>query len=264
MGVSIWLGGLFYLSLILLYVIRISSKEIKETDDDSSIEIREEQIEVRSSYSLAVTLPYFSMIAIICLGVIGITGLYMAWLQLQSVGSLFNSVYGNILILKLCVIVPMIILGAYHQIKLHCVMVHTASRGSELLEQSKILSNSKQGKDSKISPNKSRDRYDPFIRFSKTVKIESLIGIAVLIISAFLTITSPPTMVQSDSQMQMPGSGSQLYDSITAEDMVEIPKISDGFTVAAIILGVVVLVMSLYYYRKNKHELKSTISLLKE
>jgi copper transport protein len=265
MGVSIWLGGLFYLSLILLYVIRISSKEIKETDDDSSIEIREEQIEVRSSYSLAVTLPYFSMIAIICLGVIGITGLYMAWLQLQSVGSLFNSVYGNILILKLCVIVPMIILGAYHQIKLHCVMVHTASRGSELLEQSKILSNSKQGKESKISPNKSGDRYDPFIRFSKTVKIESLIGIAVLIISAFLTITSPPTMVQSDSQMQMPGSGSQLYDSITAEDgMVEIPKISDGFTVAAIILGVVVLVMSLYYYRKNKNELKSTISLLEK
>jgi copper transport protein len=265
MGVSIWLGGLFYLSLILLYIIRTSGKEIKEeTNDSSSIEIREKQIEIRRSYSLAVTLPYFSMIAIICLGVIGITGLYMAWLQLQSVGSLFNSAYGNILILKLCVIVPMIILGAYHQIKLHCVMVRTVSRESELLEQPKILSDSKQGKDSKISPNKSGDRYDPFIRFSKTVKIESLIGIAVLIISAFLTITSPPTMVHSDSQMQMSGSGSQLGDSITEDEKVAIPKISDGFTIAAIILGVVVLVMSLYYYRRNKHELKSTISLLRK
>jgi copper transport protein len=267
MGVSIWLGGLFYLSLILLYVIRISSKEIKKgIDDDSSIERREEQIGIRSSSSLAVTLPYFSMIAIICLGVIGITGLYMAWLQIQSVGSLFNSVYGNILILKLCVIVPMIILGAYHQISLHCTMVRTASRGSQFLEQSKILSDSKQGKDTKISPNKNGDRYDPFIRFSKTVKIESLIGIAVLIISAFLTITSPPTMVQSDSQMQMSDSGSQLDDGITEEEdeKVVIPKISDGFTIAAIILGVIVLVMSLYYYRKNKHELKSTISLLKK
>lgn len=258
MGVSIWLGGLFYLSLILLYVIRTSGKEIKkETNDSSSIEIREKQIEIRSSYSLAVTLPYFSMIAIICLGVIGITGLYMAWLQLQSVGPLFNSAYGNILILKLCVIVPMIILGAYHQIKLHCIMVRAVSRGSELLEQPKILSDSKQ-------PNKSGDRYDPFIRFSKTVKIESLIGIAVLIISAFLTVTSPPTMIQSDSQMQMSDSSSQLGDSITGDEKVAIPKISDGFTIAAIILGVVVLVMCLYYYRRNKHELKSTISLLRK
>jgi copper transport protein len=266
MGVSIWLGGLFYLSLILLYIIRISSKGMKkDTDVGSAIENRENQREIRSSYSLAITLPYFSMIAIICLGVIGITGLYMAWLQLQSVGSLFNSVYGNILILKLCVIVPMIILGAYHQIKLHYVMVRTASRGSELLEQSKVVSDSKQEKDSKISPNRSGDRCDPFVRFSKTVKIESLIGIAVLIISAFLTITSPPTMVQSDSQMQMSGLGSQLGGSSTEEnEKVDIPKISDGFTIAAIILGVLVLVMSLYYYRKNKHELKSTIGLLKK
>ena len=28
MAVSIWLGGLFYLSLILLYAIRISSKDL--------------------------------------------------------------------------------------------------------------------------------------------------------------------------------------------------------------------------------------------
>lgn len=268
MGASIWLGGLFYLSLILLYVIRISSKEIKkETDDDSYIEVREELTEIRSSYSLAIMLPYFSMIAVICLGVIGITGLYMAWLQLQSVGSLFNSVYGNILILKLCVIVPMIMLGAYHQIKLHCVMVRTASRGSELLGQSKILSDSKQGKDSKISPNKSGDRYDPFIRFSKTVKIESLIGIAILIISAFLTITSPPTMVQSDSQTQIPGSelDDNIFDSSTeGDEKVAFPKISDGFTIAALILGAIVIIMSLYYYQKNKKELKATISLLKK
>jgi uncharacterized membrane protein len=268
MGVSIWLGGLLYLSLIYLYVIRMSSKKMmnNEKDDDGSIENWKKQIEIRSSYSLAITLPYFSMIAILCLGVIGITGLYMAWLQLQSVEPLINSVYGNILILKLCVIVPMIVLGACHQVKLHFVLVRTASRGSKLIEQqSNILLDSKQGKDSKIS-NKSGDRYDPFVRFSKTVKIESLIGIAVLIISAFLTITSPPTMVQSDSQMQMSSPGSQLDDSSPEEEeeKIAIPKISDGFTIAAIILGVTVLVMSLYYYRKNKHELKSTISLLKK
>lgn len=266
MGVSIWLGGLFYLTLVLLYVIRTSSKEL-EYGPDSSFEMRKQQIEIRNSYSLAITLPYFSMIAILCLGVIGITGLYMAWLQLQSIGSLFNSEYGNILILKLCVIVPMIVLGAYHQIKLHYVMVRAADRGPESLKQSKILSDSKQGKESKVSPNNSGNRYDPFIRFSKTVKIESLIGIVVLIISAFLTITSPPTMVQSDSQMQMSGSelSDNTFDSSTeGDEKVVIPKISDGFTITALILGTIVLIMSLYYYRKNKQELKTTISLLKK
>jgi putative copper export protein len=267
MGVSIWVGGLFYLSLILLYVIRISSEDMSY-GSDSPLEMRKRQIEVRNSYSLAITLPYFSMIAILCLGVIGITGLYMAWLQLQSVGSLFSTTYGNILILKLCVIFPMIALGVYHQIKLHFVMVRTANRGSESLEQqSKNLSNRKQRKDSKVSPDNRGDRYDPFMRFSKTIKIESLIGIAVLTISAFLTITSPPNMIQSDSQMQTSGSGlaDNISDSSTeGNEKAVIPEISDGFTIAALVLGIIVLIMSLYYYRQNKQELKTTIHLLKK
>jgi putative copper export protein len=195
MAVSIWLGGLFYMSLILLYVIRISSKSL---DYETDSETKEELVVVRNSFSLAIMLPYFSMIAIICLGVIGISGLYMAWLQLQSIGSLFDSVYGNILILKLCVIAPMITLGAYHQIKLHYVMVQTAQRGSKSQEQFEILSNTSQRRGSRDSHTGRGKYYDPFRRFSKTIKIESLVGIAVLVISAFLTITSHPTMIQSD------------------------------------------------------------------
>lgn len=106
-------------------------------------------------------------------------------------GSLFDSLYGNILILKLCVIVPMIALGGYHQIKLHLVMVQIAQRGNRSREELNISSNVNRG-----------SRYDPFVRFSKTIKIESLIGITVLTISSFLTITSPPSMVHSDNQIQ--------------------------------------------------------------
>ena len=63
----------------------------------------------------------------------------MAWLQLQSIGSIFDSLYGNILILKLCVIVPMILLGDYHQIKLHFVMVQIAQQGNRPQKQFEIL-----------------------------------------------------------------------------------------------------------------------------
>jgi putative copper export protein len=253
MAVSIWVGGLFYISLILLRKIRISNSDLTY---GSELDTRDEQILVRNSFALALMLPYFSMIAIICLGVIGISGLYMAWIQLQSIESLFDSLYGNILILKLCVIVPMIALGGYHQIKLHLVMVQIARCGNKSREQLSVSSNVNR-----------EAQYDPFVRFSKTIKIESLIGIAVLTISSFLTITSPQSMIHSDNQMQM--EGSQLAnnnppgDSRNGDGNEITPKFTDAFTIAASILASIVLVMSLLYYRKSKRELKNTLDLLK-
>lgn len=254
MATAIWLGGLFYISSILLYAIRVSS-------DKKYGPGAKEELTVRNCFSLAIMLPYFSMIAIVCLGLIGISGLYMAWLQLQSIGSLFDSMYGSILILKLCVIAPMIALGAYHQIKLHFVMVQIAQRGSKSQEQFEILSSISQ-RDSR-DLHTSKNLFDPFRRFSKTIKIESVIGIAVLVISAFLTITSPPSMVLSDSQMQIqmqePIDGN--LDSI-GEDQSS-PRMINGFAITALILAAIVLVISLYYYRKSKQELKITVDLLK-
>ena len=247
MAVSIWVGGLFYILLILLREIRSSNNDLIYGKE---IDTTDEQIIVRNSFALALMLPYFSMIAIICLGVIGISGLYMAWIQLQSTESLFDSLYGNILILKLCVIAPMIALGGYHQIKLHLVMVQIAQRGNISREQLSVSSNVNRGA-----------RYDPFIRFSKTIKIESLIGITVLTISSFLTITSPPSMFHSDNQMQM--EGSQLANNNPGDGNKITPRFTDAFTIAASILASVVLIMSLLYYRKSKRSLNNTLDLLK-
>jgi len=247
MAISIWLGGLFYILLILLRGIRTSSSALAYGRE---LDTADKQIVVRNSFSLALMLPYFSMIAVICLGIIGISGLYMAWIQLQSIESLFDSSYGNVLILKLCVIVPMIAFGGYHQIKLHIVMVQIAQRGNKSREEWSISSNVNRGA-----------RYDPFIRFSKTIKIESLIGITVLTISSFLTITSPPSMVHSDNQMQM--EGSQLANNDPGDGNKITPRFTDAFTIAASILASVVLIMSLLYYRKSKRSLNNTLDLLK-
>ena len=251
MAVSIWLGGLFYISLILLPAIRTSSSDLAY---GTELDTAAEQIVVRNSFSLALMLPYFSMIAIICLGVIGISGLYMAWIQLQSIESLFDSLYGNILILKLCVIVPMIALGGYHQIKLHLVMVQIAQRGNKSRQELSVSSKVDRGA-----------RYDPFMRFSKTIKVESLIGISVLTISSFLTITSPPSMDHSGVPMRMGGlqSANSLPGGSNGDNNEFIPRITDTFTIAASILASIVLIMSLLYYRKSKQELKTTLDLLK-
>lgn len=251
MAVSIWLGGLFYISLILLRVIRTSSSYLEHGRE---LDTTSEQIVARNSFSLALMLPSFSMIAVICLGVIGVSGLYMAWVQLQSAQSLFDSVYGNILILKLCVIVPMIALGGYHQIKLHLVMVQIAQRANKSPDQVSVSSNVNRG-----------TSYDPFTRFSKTIKVEALIGISVLIISSFLTITSPPSMIHSGIQMQMDGSQSANNNPELSggEDHSEMtPKFTYDFTIAALVLTCIVLFLSFFYFQKSKRELKATLDLL--
>lgn len=71
MAVSAWVGGLFYFSAVLLFAIK-SGRKASE-----------------SAHHLSVILPRFSLIATASLGIIGITGLYMAWIHLQSLDSLF-------------------------------------------------------------------------------------------------------------------------------------------------------------------------------
>ena len=51
----------------------------------------------------------------------------MAWIHLHTGEAIFTSSYGNILIIKLLLILPMVILGGYHQIKLHGNLMTVAS-----------------------------------------------------------------------------------------------------------------------------------------
>ena len=83
MAVSAWVGGLFYFSAVLLLSIK-SEKKAGE-----------------SAYHLSVVLPRFSLIATASLGIIGVTGVYMAWIHLHTLDSLFYTQYGNNLIIKL-------------------------------------------------------------------------------------------------------------------------------------------------------------------
>ena len=164
MAVSAWVGGLFYFSAVLLLAIRSEKKEDE------------------SAYHLSVILPRFSLIATASLGIIGVTGVYMAWIHLHTLDSLFYTQYGNNLIVKLSAALPMIILGAYHQVKLHRSIVLLASIGS------------KKGS-SPRSDTISNTANNAVSKFGRTVKIESLIGIGVLFAASLLTITSPPSQM---------------------------------------------------------------------
>lgn len=175
MAVSAWVGGLFYFSAVLLFSIRRNEKKAEES---------------AAAYHLSVILPRFSWIATASLGIIGVTGIYMAWIHLHTLDSLFYTQYGNNLIIKLSAALPMVLLGAYHQVKLHKNIVLMASIGGsrkDSTQQSDAISNTANNAVSK---------------FGRTVKIESLIGIGVLFAASVLTITSPPTQMQEQQGQQ--------------------------------------------------------------
>jgi copper transport protein len=242
MAVSIWVGGLFYISAILLVTIR-STINVTEPINEAY-----ETRKARNTYFLAVLLPYFSLVATISLGIIGVTGLYMAWIHLHTAEALFDTMYGNVLIIKLSAILPMVILGAYHQLRLHdsLVLVARIGKGGEKSndKRNSAVNNAGGGKSNSL-------RADPFAKFSKTITIESFIGIGVLFISSFLTISSPPSTSMAEN--------SDLNGSSTGKN--DMPSF-DSFAVLVIILSAAVVTGSVFYFVKSKREIKKTIDYL--
>ena len=110
-----WVGGLFYIATILLVAIRERAKLIEDSDIREKITISNTTLysEMKKSqvihYYLALLLPRFSLIATVSLGVIGMTGIYMAWINLNNIDFLFTNSYGNILLIKLITALPLVL-----------------------------------------------------------------------------------------------------------------------------------------------------------
>jgi copper transport protein len=215
MAVSAWVGGLFYFSAVLM----LAMKSEKASE---------------SAYHLSLILPRFSLLATASLGIIGVTGTYMAWIHLHTIDSLFYTPYGNNLIVKLSAALPMILLGAYHQVKVHKNIVLLASIGR-----------SEKGSTSSSSDTISNTAKNTLLRFGRTVKIESLIGIAVLFAASVLTITSPPSqMHQQQEAGTMPQMGMETVTprfsqevTITGVDTtLEITPFHAGFNTFTVML----------------------------
>jgi copper transport protein len=63
---------------------------------------------------LARGVPRFSAVALTSWGVLGLTGLYNAWLQVGNLKALRDTAYGHSLILKLALLVPVLLLAAFN------------------------------------------------------------------------------------------------------------------------------------------------------
>lgn len=185
MCVSIWIGGLFYFSIVILPTLK--SHTIQPHRNESGLNSNHAPANIK----LALLLPRFSIVAVISLGIIGITGIYMAWMHLVNSENIIGSAYGIGLIIKLLTVLPMIMLGTYHQVFLYRKLVkNTAAKKRPSLYfklSTKVMNKSG-------TQNDSPKQEDSVNNFSKTLKIESVIGILALLAASFLTVTSPPSI----------------------------------------------------------------------
>lgn len=95
LAASIWAGGLLILALVLAPALRGVPAEVR-----------------RASWRVA--FPRFSVIALTTTGVLVLSGLYAAWLQVGTVEALLDTPYGRTLIVKGLLLVPALLLGGLH------------------------------------------------------------------------------------------------------------------------------------------------------
>jgi len=229
MMVSIWVGGLFYISLNLSRKFFIKEKALNVHYHESSITYPKYAI-ISLQFYLS-TILRFSIIAVISLGIIFITGMYMGVLHLQQPSSLFNSTYGNILIVKLLVVFSMAILGGYHHFRIP-LLFNQKTEKTEVNQLQKLT------------------------RFNKTLKIEYILGIGIIFISSFLTITSPPQHESRSMDMTITMNTSPGDLDTQKMTNIHIQDFDNSFSLIALLLSISITILVILFIKRGLKSLK--------
>ena len=174
---SIWIGGVIFLAFVL----------IPKLKGEHSIN------EYTKIAFLTILIPRFSTSVIVVLGFIVITGPFLLYILENRFDLLISSLYGKTIIVKLTLATIMLALGAYNQLIIYRDSMKYTSEPMTVAEGRK---GSKSGLDFDPPPSKRQNtpgkNRDIVSRFSRSTKIESVVGIILLASVAFLVNTGLP------------------------------------------------------------------------
>lgn len=131
---------------------------------------------------LSAVLQRFSTLALVCIQVLVVTGLYQAWVYVDSPAGLTKGIYGETLAVKLLVILPLLGLAALNRFVLLPRLQHAASAGK---------------------------------RFWQAVGAEVLVGTAVLLLAALLSSLPPARNPVQAAGTEATAVGTTLAESVT-------------------------------------------------
>ena len=167
-AVSIWIGGLMYISYVFIpnatSITTIISEKIHQfSSDPKSI--------------IILALAKFSLLATITIAIIGITGLSLAWLHIRTADELLISDYGRILMIKLGIATAVILMGVYHQFWMDRILKFLSINKTENKEIFESKSN-----------------HNKLETIKLTIKFETLLMMLLLCAASLLTVTPTPDL----------------------------------------------------------------------
>lgn len=116
LAASVWVGGIFYLALVVPPVMK-SQRQRNSTQGVNA------QASVFCPETHVTAIGRFSMLAMLSVGTLLITGLFSSWAQVTVLPALATP-YGVALLTKLSLIVPLLILGAVNRLRVRLRLPH--------------------------------------------------------------------------------------------------------------------------------------------
>jgi copper transport protein len=200
LAASLWIGGIIYIAFILIPILR---KVVSE---------QEEKI-----CTMLIWIPRFSTIVVIILGIISFTGPFLLYTLEGNMDLLLPSYYGKTLLVKLLLGAAMIIIGGYNQAVIFSKTLKSVALRTERQAQLQIGDGEfdEYHDDTQVNRSKGKLNYDRnisdngikyFNKFSKSAKIEAIIGIMLLASVALLVNTGLPSseFQNNSANIQLP------------------------------------------------------------
>ncbi len=153
----------------------------------------------------------------------------MGVLHLQQPSSLFNSTYGNILIVKLLVVFSMAILGGYHHFRIP-ILFNQKSEKTKVNQLQKLKG------------------------FNISLKIEYILGFIIIFISSFLTVTSPPQ--HESHNMNMMSMNPYVDSDMQKMTDVNNQNFDQFFSYMALFLSILIAISIILFVKRSWTNLK--------
>jgi copper transport protein len=232
LAASVWIGGVIYLALVVIPAI----KRTRSIEELTKISI------------ISIIIPRFSSIPVVTIGVIVITGPLLMYTLESNLGLTLASLYGKILVVKLLLAAVMIGIGGYHQLIVQRKVYNASVIGVTTGSNAQLITSPNTHKSSynlnseirkgtrwkkiiwRNSNGSTKTKHDSssiITSFSKSTRVESLVGMVLLLSVAFLVNTGLPAsefqnQLQPNQQQELAVSTSPLSSqtkvAISTED----------------------------------------------
>jgi len=178
LAASLWIGGTFYLALVLI-------PKLQESTMNWYAKLA----------TISVWIPRYSSLVVTLLGTIIITGPFLLYILEDNLNLVIGSLYGTFLIAKLTIAGLMLILAGYSSIFIQKQVMNLLKIGQV------IASKSSNPKFSNEQSENERKSESIIIRFRKALVIESILGIGLLLSVGLLVNTGvPESELQNQAQ----------------------------------------------------------------